>query len=79
MASFFFFLIRNKIDIDNSTVEEKDERSYSQSTKSDQSKAILLYCTRRSIEKGMYKISQKPKSYSLKCYPPLSNYKLKAN
>ena len=41
----FFFLnfIRIKIYIDNSKVEEKDERSFPQSTKPDQSKTILLY------------------------------------
>ena len=68
----FFFFIRKKIYIDNSKVEEKDERSLPQSTKPDQSK-VILHCMRRSIDKSMYKISPKPKSNSLK------NYKLKAN
>ena len=76
---YFFFFIKNKIYIDNSKVEEKDERSFPQSTKLDQSKTKLFHCTRRSTDISMYNISQKPKSNSLKHYLPLSNYQLKAN
>ena len=76
---FIYFLLETKIYIDNNKVEEKDEKFFPQSTKPDQSKTIFLHCTRRSIDKSMYKICQKPKSNSLKCYPPLSNYKMKAN
>ena len=67
-----------KLKVDNSKVEQKDERSFPQSTKPYQSETILIHCT-RSTDKNMYKISQKPKSKSLNRYPPLSNCKPKAN
>ena len=44
--------------IDNNKVEGKDERSFPQSTRLDQSKSILLHCIRRNTNKSIYKISQ---------------------
>ena len=74
-----FFYQKQNIYIYISKVEEMDERPLPQSTKPDQSKTILLHCTRRTTDKSMYKIFQKPKPNFLKRYPPLSNYKSKAN
>ena len=59
--SIFFY---HKIYIDNSKVQEKDERSFPQSIKPNQSKTILHY-KRIITDEDMYKISQKPESNSL--------------
>ena len=74
-----FFYQKQNIYIYISKVEEMDERPLPQSTKPDQSKTILLHCTRRTSDKSMCKIFQKPKPNFLKRYPPLLNYKSKAN
>ena len=58
---FPFYFFDHKIYIDNSKVQEKDERSFPQSIKPNQSKTILHY-KRIITAEGMYKISQKPES-----------------
>ena len=61
----FIFIIKNKIYIDNSKVQGKDERSFPQNTKPNQIKTRFLHYTRKTTNKGMNKISQEPKSNCL--------------
>ena len=50
-----------EIDIDNSEVQDNDERSFPQNTEPDQSKTILLHYTTITTNEDMYKISQETK------------------
>ena len=51
-------------------VQDKDERSFPQNTKSYQSKTRHLHSTRRTIHIGIHKISQKPESTPLNVIHP---------
>lgn len=52
-------------------VEKKDERSFPQNTKLNQSKTRLIHYTRRIIRIGIHNITLKPKSIPLKVMHPI--------